>query len=43
MTPFLSTPDQRFLFRALCVSCFVLGFVGLYLLDHLRGRVGGVW
>ena len=41
MTPFLSTPDQRFLFRALCVSCFVLGCMGLLVLDRLRGRVGG--
>ncbi len=42
MTPYLSSPDQVFTFRALCVSCFVLGCVGLLLLDHLRGRVGGV-
>ncbi len=42
MTPFLSTPDQRFMFRAVCASCFVIACVGLYVLDRLRGRVGGV-
>ena len=43
MTPFLSTPDQRFLFRAVCASCFVVSCVALYFYDRLRGRVGGVW
>ena len=41
MTPYLSTPDQVFTFRAVCASCFVVSCVGLYLLDRLRGRVGG--
>ena len=41
MTPYLSTSDQVFTFRAVCVSFFVVSCVALYFYDRLRGRAGG--
>ena len=41
MIPILSTPDQRFVFRVLCVFYFVLVCFWLFSHRRLRGRAGG--